>query len=281
MHKATFAGLLLALVGCGEPARAPQPQSAPVDVALPSASPAPSAAIASAKPIEAPSVSASPEVSGPPEPTTLQVPIQLAPGKTCMLVLHKDALRMVDRLTVEASADCVAQTLFDLDAERAADPQEKVIHEGLLPYRAELQADPATVSGSFTDVDFDGFVDIEMLRHQGSGAGDYNAVVACWTYNPKTHSFSRNTEYEKLPNPIPDAQKKIIKWGGRESGPYYIDGQSGFINGKLEVLEQTESILGQTPQGTPLSPGFQHWEIRKKRQSGVLVKVFEGPVKVP
>ena len=87
----------------------------------------------------------------------------------------------------------------------------------------------------------------------------------------------RAAELERLPNPKLDPQKKIITWGGRLTGSLYINGHSGWIDGKLEILDQVETSSGTTPDGKPLPPG-QRWERRKTRKGKGLTTVFNGPV---
>jgi hypothetical protein len=283
MRGPKVGALLLGMVACsGANARSREHQDASpaIDIPRPSASPVASTPTANVTPSAAASASASSQEPGPRLAKTIRETIELAAGRSCIVVLHQEPFGDFDKLAIEPGADCVAQTLFDLDAEVAADTQHKVEHEGLMHYYMQSQGSPQAGEIAYQDVDFDGFVDIQMLHHQGMGAGDYSQQVACWIYDPGSRSFSRNIEFELLPNPKLDPQKKIIGWGGRESGPYYVDGESSWINGTLEVTEQTETILGEQPDGKPLPPG-QDWQIRKKRQATGLVTVFNGAVKAP
>lgn len=278
MRRSSFGALLLAMMGCTDPAaRTPETrETAPaIVVPPPSSSADASAPMASTAPSASASASAAPHESDAAS-ETVREPIMLAPGKSCIIVLHRASPADFDELTVEPGADCVAQTLFDLHAEIAADTQQRFEHQGLMRYNMSLKEDDL----SFQDVDFDGNVDIEMLRHQGMGAGDYNSLVAVWLYVPKSRSFVRNAAFDRLPNPRVDPQKKIITWGGRLTGVHYIDGHSGWINGRLEVLEQVEGSSGETSDGKPLPPN-QRWETRKARKGNRLVTVFNGPVGVP
>jgi len=269
MHRSSWGALLLAMMGCTDPAaRTPESRETTAAVVAPPPSPSAEASTAASA-----SASAAPDV---PASDTLREPIPLAPGKSCIVVLHRASPADFDELAVEPSADCVAQKLFDLHAEIEPDTQQRLEHQGLMRYNMSLKEDDM----SFQDVDFDGFVDIEMLRHQGMGAGDFNSLVAVWLYVPKSRSFVRNTAFDRLPNPRVDPQKKIVTWGGRLSGDHYIDGQSGWIDGRLEILEQTETSSGATPDGKPLPPN-QRWERRKARKGNRLVTVFNGPVSKP
>ncbi|MCC6526030.1 MAG: hypothetical protein IT373_25510 [Polyangiaceae bacterium] len=279
------------LGGCREPAAVP-----PVGVTVPPLveASAPAADAPPPRPSAQSTVTAvpgaAPERKGPHELTgPLRVELALRDGAPpCTFVF--EALRIyggeagytvmgVRRIAVEESTLCAAATIFDGEAERRVDPDRGALEGGVLAKPGHLFDWPAGGHaewvGVWVDLDFDGYLDLDVMDVRGN----YSSSYRYWVYDPKQRRMLPNTRLRQLISPQFDAAKKVITAGGRISGPLYVSGVYAWIRGKLEPLEETTSYLGQDPNGQRLPAGYSSYEIRHARVNDVLHKVFDGPMR--
>ena len=108
--------------------------------------------------------------------------------------------------------------------------------------------------------------------------GSYDYSQRCWLFDPKKRVFVRESDLDALSfvEVHPATPDPLRRPPHRGAGVQRFRVRLG-EKGKLVVARTEQTILGQSPKGKPLPPGFAHWTVRYERRGGRLVKVFDGP----
>lgn len=133
----------------------------------------------------------------------------------------------------------------------------------------------ATIWNVTEDLNFDGAADLCVV----SMTGAYNYSQLCWLFDTKSRTFVRHAEIDPIIFMGIDRKKKRLGSFFRAGGPIYEKNEYEWHSGKLVKVLGVTTYLGERPDGKPLNPGFDRWEVRYELRKGTLVKTFEGAMR--
>jgi hypothetical protein len=125
------------------------------------------------------------------------------------------------------------------------------------------------------DLNFDGYRDLCIRAMSGA----YNYSHVCWLFDPPSKRFRRYAKLDQHIYLTADPKTKRLVSAHRHSGPTYGETIMRWEKGELIVQRTVVSTIGERPDGKPLPPGFDRWEVVRERRGGQMVKVREGPAK--